>query len=171
MRRFDLDDTDRAILEHLQHDSRTVADVIADRVALSPAAVQRRVRRLRDSGVISADVSVVDPEALGLAMTFLVSVQMEREHAHVLEDFRRRVCADPSVQQCYYVTGDTDFVLVVLARSMQDFELFTRRALFDPDIRRFTTNVVMTRVKVGLTVPVVPSIEPPDTIPASGWCS
>jgi Lrp/AsnC family transcriptional regulator, leucine-responsive regulatory protein len=149
MRKVELDDIDRNILEHLQHDSRTVADVIADQVALSPAAVQRRIKRLRDSGVISADVSVVDPDALGLAMTFLVSVQMEREHAQVLEDFHRRMSADPSVQQCYYVTGDTDFILIVLARSMPDFELFTRRALFDPDIRRFTTNVVMTRVKVG----------------------
>jgi Lrp/AsnC family transcriptional regulator, leucine-responsive regulatory protein len=81
-------------------------------------------------------------------------VQLEREHADVLDTFRRRTRADASVQQCYYVTGDADFVLVVLARSMEDFDAFTRRTLFDPDVRRFTTNVVMSRVKVGLTVPL-----------------
>ncbi len=170
MRIRELDQIDRAILDVLQTDARIVADVIADRVGLSAAAVQRRIKRLRELDVIEADVSVVDPESIGLVMTFLVSVQMEREHEHVLEDFHRRMRADPSVQQCYYVTGDTDFVLVVLARSMQDFDSFTRRALFHPDIRRFTTNVVMNRVKVGLTVPLVgpaPPAEPSRGAPRS----
>jgi Lrp/AsnC family transcriptional regulator, leucine-responsive regulatory protein len=154
MRLKEFDQLDRAILTHLQRDARTVAGVIADDVGLSAAAVQRRIKRLRDVGIIARDVAVVDPGAVGLAMTFLVSVQLEREHADVLDTFRRRTRADASVQQCYYVTGDADFVLVVLARSMEDFDAFTRRTLFDPDVRRFTTNVVMSRVKVGLTVPL-----------------
>jgi Lrp/AsnC family transcriptional regulator, leucine-responsive regulatory protein len=159
MRVRELDALDRAILGHLQRDARTVADVIADDVGLSAAAVQRRIKRLRESGVIARDVAILDPGALGLGMIFVVAVQLEREHAAVLDTFRRRMRADPAVQQCYYVTGDADFIVVVLARSMPDFEAFTRRALFDPDVRRFTTNVVMSTVKVGLTVPLDP---PPD---------
>jgi Lrp/AsnC family transcriptional regulator, leucine-responsive regulatory protein len=160
MRTKEFDELDRTILAHLQRDARTVADVIANDVGLSPAAVQRRIKRMRESGVIARDVAVVDPGAVGLAMTFLVSVQLEREHAAVLDTFRRRMRADPAVQQCYYVTGDSDFVLVVLARSMQDFDAFTRRTFFDPDVRRFTTNVVMSRVKVGLTVPLHAPADP-----------
>jgi DNA-binding Lrp family transcriptional regulator len=88
-------------------------------------------------------------------MSFIVGVEMERERADMLDAFRREARADPNVQQCYYVTGAADFVLVVVARDMADFEAFTRRLLFDnPNIRRFTTNVVMARDKVGLVVPV-----------------
>jgi Lrp/AsnC family transcriptional regulator, leucine-responsive regulatory protein len=158
-----LDQLDRAILSHLQRDARTVSDVIADAVGLSPAAVQRRIKRLRETGVIDREVAVVEPGALGLAMTFVVGVQLEREHRGVLDDFGRRMREDPAVQQCYYVTGESDFILIVVARSMQDYDDFTGRSLFHPDIRRFTTSVVMNRVKVGLTVPLA---DPPD--PASG---
>ena len=88
-------------------------------------------------------------------MGFIVGVEMERERADVLDAFRRQARADPNVQQCYYVTGSADFVLVVVARDMADFEAFTRRLLLDNEnIRRYTTNVVMARDKTGLAVPV-----------------
>jgi Lrp/AsnC family transcriptional regulator, leucine-responsive regulatory protein len=159
VRHHDLDELDRAILGYLQRNARTVSDVIADGVGLSPAAVQRRIKRMRDAGTIDRDVAVVEPAALGLGMTFVVGVQLEREHRGVVDDFAHRMREDPAVQQCYYVTGDSDFVLIVLARSMQEYDEFTTRSLFHSDIRRFTTNVVMNRIKVGLTVPLT---NPPD---------
>jgi DNA-binding Lrp family transcriptional regulator len=117
--------------------------------------VQRRLKRLRDSGVIAAEVAIVDPIAVGVAMTFIVGVELERERPDVLEAFREAARADPNVQQCYYVTGVADFVLIVLARDMPDFEAFTRRLLFDnANIRRFTTSVVMGRDKIGAAVPI-----------------
>ena len=62
---------------------------------------------------------------------------------------------DPNVQQCYYVTGSTDFVLMVTARDMADFEQITRRLFYDnANVRRFTTNVVLSRDKVGTTLPL-----------------
>lgn len=155
MRQISLDEWDQQILARLQTDSRTVAETIGADVGLSPAAVQRRIKRLRTSGVISRDVVVINPAALGLAMTFVVGVQLERERADVLDDFRRQMRADDQVQQCYYVTGEHDFLLIVTGRDMTDFEAFTRRALFDnPHIRRFTTSVVMDRVKTGQTLPI-----------------
>ena len=117
--------------------------------------MQRRLKRLRKLGVITAEVAVVDPVAVGQAMSFIVGVEMERERADMLDAFRREARADPNVQQCYYVTGAADFMLVVVAQDMADFEVFTRRLLFDNvNIRRFTTSVVMARDKVGLGVPV-----------------
>ncbi len=121
--------------------------------------MQRRIKRLRETGIIVREVAVVEPGTLGLSMTFVVGVQLEREHRGALDDFSRRMREDPAVQQCYYVTGNSDFVLIVLARSMQDYDDFTSRSLFYPDIRRFTTSVVMNRVKVGLTLPLT---GPPD---------
>jgi DNA-binding Lrp family transcriptional regulator len=151
----ELDDFDREILRRLQLDARASGEQIGGAVHLSAAAVQRRIQRLRKLGVITAEVAIVDPAAVGQAMSFVVGVELERERADMLEAFRKTARADPNVQQCYYVTGAADFILIVLARDMADFEAFTRRVLFDnPNIRRFTTSVVMSRDKVGHTVPV-----------------
>ena len=150
-----LDDFDRAILRRVQRDARATGEDIGAAIGLSAAAVQRRLKRLRQLGVITAEVAVVDPVAVGQAMSFIVGVEMERERADVLDAFRRQARTDPNVQQCYYVTGESDFILIVTARDMDDFEQFTRRLLFDnANIRRFTTNVVMARDKVGGVVPV-----------------
>ena len=149
------DDFDREILRWLQRDARATGEAIGAEIGLSAAAVQRRIQRLRKSGVIVAEVAIVDPVAVGQAMTFVVGVELEHERADMLDAFRRAARADPNVQQCYYVTGAADFVLIVLARDMADFEVFTRRLLFDnSNIRRFTTSVVMSRDKVGNGVPV-----------------
>ena len=151
----DLDHLDVAILRRLQDDSRTIAESIGAQIGLSAAAVQRRIKRLRETGVIAREVVVVDPRAIGVDMTFIVTVEMERERIEVLDAFRKQVTGDPVVQQCYYVTGSADFVLVVNCRDMTEFEAFTRRTFFDNgEVRHFTTSVVMDRVKVGLGVPL-----------------
>ena len=150
-----LDRHDREILVRYQHDTQVPAKVIADAVGLSAAAVQRRLKRLRAEGVIERELAQLDPKALGLPVTCIVSVDLERERGGDLERFRRKVLAAPEVQQCYYVTGATDFVLVVLAESMEAYEAFTRRALLDDaNVRSFTTYVALERVKVGLGVPL-----------------
>lgn len=149
----DLDASDRLILAALQGDARTPLDHLADDTGLSAATVQRRVRRLRVAGVIAYEKAILDPDALGWAMTFLVLVEMERERIDVLDGFRRRMRAEPQVQQCYYVTGEADFALICLARDMADYEALTRRLFFaDAEVRRFRTSVVMDRTKVGLEV-------------------
>jgi Lrp/AsnC family leucine-responsive transcriptional regulator len=150
-----LDDFDHQILRHLQRDALATGEEIGAEVCLSAAAVQRRIKRLRQIGAIRATVAVLDPALVGQSMSFIVSVELERERADMLDAFRRAAREDPNVQQCYYVTGSTDFVLVVTARDMADFELFTRRLLFDnTNVRRFTTNVVLSRDKVGTSLPV-----------------
>ncbi|KUJ68128.1 ArsR family transcriptional regulator [Streptomyces albus subsp. albus] len=150
-----LDHLDYAILDRLQRDARTIAELIAVEVGLSTAAVQRRIKRLRETGVIAREVAVLSPKALGLAMTFIVEVEMEHERPEVLEEFRARMDADAHVQQCYYVTGSHDFVLIVTTRDMADFDTFTQRTFFgNTNVRRFTTSVVMRPAKVGLTLPL-----------------
>ena len=153
--KIQLDRHDREILARYQHDTQVPAKVIADAVGLSTAAVQRRLKRLRADGVIEREIAQLDPKAVGLPVTCLVSVDLERERAADLTRFRRKILAAPEVQQCWYVTGDTDYMLVVLAESMEAYEVFTRRELLDdPNVRSFTTYVALERVKVGLDVPL-----------------
>lgn len=152
---LELDAFDIRLLALVQADARRGTEALAAEIGLSAAAVQRRLKRLREAGVIAATVAVLSPEAVGRSMTFVVEVSLERERADLMDAFKREIRATPEVQQCYYVTGETDFLLVVTARDMADYEAFTRRKFFgNPNIRRFKTSVVMDRVKVGLAVPV-----------------
>ncbi|MEX2629178.1 MAG: Lrp/AsnC family transcriptional regulator [Tistlia sp.] len=149
-----LDPIDRQLLDLLQQDAGRSLESLAGEVALSAPAVQRRIRRLRAAGVITAQVALVEPAAVGLPMTFIVTVELERERADQIDGFRRKAAAEPLVQQCYYVTGEGDFVLVALARDLDDFEALTRRLLFDdPNVRRFRTSVVMGKPLRGTAVP------------------
>ena len=153
--RNQLDEFDHQILRHLQRDALSTGEEIGAEIGLSAAAVQRRIKRLRQIGAIRATVAVLDPAVVGQTMSFVISVELERERADMLDAFRRAVREDPNVQQCYYVTGSTDFVLIVTARDMGDFELVTRRLFYDnANVRRFTTNVVLSRDKIGVSLPL-----------------
>ncbi|MGN8157267.1 Lrp/AsnC family transcriptional regulator [Salinisphaera sp. SWV1] len=150
----DLDDTDRILLACLQSNARTALDRLAEATGLSAASVQRRLKRLRQAGVIEREIVVVDPIAVGQTMSFIVLVELERERLHELDAFRRKVRAEPQVQQTYYITGEADFALVCTARDMANFEELTHRLFFeDRNVRRFRTSVVMDRTKVGLEIP------------------
>lgn len=150
-----LDSYDRAILAALQENNLLAADRLAERVGLSTSAAQRRVKRLRSSGVISADVAVLDPKAVGQAATFIVEVALEREGAAQFEAFKRRMLAAEEVQQCYYITGDGDFVLIITAQSLDEYEKIIERLFFDDkNMKRFKTSVVLSRVKASLAVRV-----------------
>ncbi len=150
----DLDSFDRAILKVLQVDNRTPLRAIAEQVNLSTAAVQRRIRSLEDRGIITANIAVVDPSSVGRVITLLVEVQAERTQLDTLDSIRAKL-SGPEVQQCYYVTGDADFLLVVTVASMVEYEALCRRLFYEnTDVKWFRTMVVMDRVKVGLSVPV-----------------
>jgi Lrp/AsnC family leucine-responsive transcriptional regulator len=150
-----LDDFDLAILARYQLDTRRPAEAIGAEVGLSAAAVQRRLKRLREQGAIEAEVAKVSAKATGFPVTCLVSVDIDREGAAEIARFKSRMLACPQVQQCYYVTGPTDFMLVVLARDLGDYEAFTREYLLpDKNVRSFTTHVVLETAKAGLEVPL-----------------
>ena len=150
-----LDRFDIAILNILQRDNTTPQRVIAQAVSLSAPAVQRRIQRLKDSGVIRANVAVLDPAKVGTPLTILMEVHLENERPDCTAPLRERFAAEEAVQQCYNVTGQADYLLVVSVASMADYEALTRR-LFDGDanVRRFRTSVALGCLKAGLHVPL-----------------
>ncbi|MEP3298719.1 MAG: Lrp/AsnC family transcriptional regulator [Pseudoruegeria sp.] len=144
---------DRHLLNELQKNARTPVAALAEAAGTSTASVQRHLKRLRESGIIEREVAVIDQSASDTPMTFIVLVEVERESLDRLDDFRRRARAEDAVQQCYCVAGETDFVIIAQARDMADYEAFTHRFFFkDTNVRRFRTNVTITRDKVGLAV-------------------
>ncbi len=150
-----LDSFDLAILAMLQKDNATPQRVIGEAVNLSAPAVQRRIKRLEESGVIRANVAVIDPASVGQPLTLFVEVELVNESATLIDAAKREFLAASEIQQCYYVTGEVDFILVVLVPDMTHYEALTRRLFFaNNNIRKFRTFVAMDRVKVGLEVPL-----------------
>lgn len=151
----ELDRLDARLLSVLQTNNRHNYEVLGELVGLSPTAVQRRVRRLREKGVIEADVSIVKPKMIGRPIAMLVLVSLERERADIVDRFKQSIRQTPEVMNGYYITGESDFVLIVTARSMEDYEIFTRKFFYEnPDIKGFKTMVIMDRVKVGFALPI-----------------
>jgi DNA-binding Lrp family transcriptional regulator len=150
-----LDSFDLAILNMLQRDNAIPQRVIGEAVHLSAPAVQRRIRRMEEAGIIRANVAVVDPTKVGQAITIFVEVEVISETAELIDAAKREFASIPEVQQCYYVTGEADFVLVVVVPTMADYEALTRRLFFgNNNVKRFRTFVAMDCVKVGLAVPL-----------------
>lgn len=148
-----LDLFDRKILAILQRDNLTPQRTIGEAIGLSAPPVQRRIKRMTEDGVIRANVAVIDPAAVGQLITIFVEVEVICETADQIEAAKREFIAAPEIQQCYYVTGEADFVLVIVVSSMAQYEALTRRLFFgNNNVKRFRTFVAMDRVKVGLSV-------------------
>jgi Lrp/AsnC family transcriptional regulator, leucine-responsive regulatory protein len=150
-----LDAFDLKILRILQRNNLTSQRDIAEHVGLSPAAVHRRIQKLHGTGIIANDVAVISPDLIGRPITLIVEVIVESEKIEALNDLKRAFSDAPEVQQCYYVTGEADFILVITARDMAEYERLTERLFFkQKNVKRFRTYVAMARVKTTLNVPL-----------------
>ncbi len=97
----------------------------------------------------------VAPEAVGYRETIIAHVEVESERLDLIEAMQRSFEACPQVQQCYYVTGEWDFVVIFIVRHMAQYTELTRQLFFKSNnVKRFKTLVAMNCVKVGLVVPI-----------------
>lgn len=147
----ELDSFDLALLRLLQTDARQTSEALGQAVGLSASAVQRRVRQLRECGAIRAEIAVLDGTQLGRPITVVVQILLERGRADIVDDFSRQVNALAEVQQCYHLTGEFDFLLILSLRDMDEYQRLTRRLFYaNPHIQRFQTSVVIDALKIGL---------------------
>jgi DNA-binding Lrp family transcriptional regulator len=154
-----LDQLDYKILEILQVNNMTSQKDIGHTIGLSAPAVQRRIMRLREIGVIQRDISVINPAYIGSPITIVVDVEMEVDKVELTRETKNKFKNTPQVQQCYYVTGEVDFVLVIIVYTMQEYEALTHELFFNnPGIKRFKSSICMDAVKVGLALPVPANI-------------
>ncbi len=111
-----MDAIDRKILHHVQRDNLLTSARLSELVGLSQTSIQRRLARLRATKAIEADIAVVSPEALGRPLTMLITVELARELSDIIDRFKRPVRERPELMSAYYVTGETDFMLIVSAQ-------------------------------------------------------
>ncbi|MUZ75636.1 winged helix-turn-helix transcriptional regulator [Agrobacterium vitis] len=142
-------------MELVQKNNRLTSDVIGDQVGLSATACQRRLKRLRSEGIIESDVSIVSAKAIGRPIQMLVLVTLERERIDIIDKFKKEIKSSAEITTGFYITGDADFLLYITARSMEDYEEYTRRFFYENQhIKSVKTMVVVDRVKAGFALPI-----------------
>lgn len=158
---MELDDFDRRLLNLVQSDAGQTAERLAETVGLSPSAVQRRLRRLRETGVIVRETAILDPKCIGNPITCIVLLQIERERPDMLSQLRTWLEAREQVQEAFFVAGEADFILVVTAADTEAYEALMARLMAEnPNVKKFTTYVAFCAVKRGLAIPVPLGPEP-----------
>ncbi|TBW49362.1 Lrp/AsnC family transcriptional regulator [Marinobacter halodurans] len=148
-----MDAIDKRLLIQLQRDASLTNQALADIVGLSPSACLKRVRRLWKSGVIERQVVLVNPAAVGLCMHMVVEVTMERDRKDLYQRFLRSAIAVDDVKQCYQVTGEVDFVLIVEVPDMDAYDRFCDELLYaDDNVKKFRTLISRDRKKFDTTI-------------------
>ena len=163
MNDFDLDPIDLQLLELLQNDSSRSNLDLAALVHVSPPTCLRRVKRLRDLGLIEREIAVLSVDKLsavvGHGLCAIVEITMDRQDSAALEAFEARVIADEAVQQCYRVSPGPDFCLVVHAAHMPDYLALVQRLFTaDANVRNVKTFFSIKRSKFGARVPLKPVV-------------
>lgn len=150
-----LDPTDLKILAELQVDaSRSTAD-IASAVGLSQTPCWRRIKRMKDAGVIRAVTATVDRESLGLTFTSYAFVKLAMPSRANMERFDRLVGIWPEVVTCERVTGAVDYLLKVVARDIKEYDVFLREKLLDCDlVSDVQSRIVVSTVKDTTALPL-----------------
>lgn len=146
---------DYKILEILQKDNLTPLREIGDSIGLSAPAVQRRIKKFREDGTIEKNIAVIDRNKLGSNVTLLVELFLESEKMNQIDDLKKKFEVVPEIQQCFYVTGESDFFLVIVVPSMTHYEKLTKELFFsNENIKRFRTIVAMGVSKNTLEIPL-----------------
>jgi Lrp/AsnC family leucine-responsive transcriptional regulator len=149
-----LDELDVRLLNVVQRNNLLTAEEISREVPLSPSAIMRRLRKLRDEKVISADVAVLSTERIGDYLSAIVRIQLERHAEAAVERLRRSLVDAPEVQLCLYVSGSFDMLLLIVTRDMASFNDFVEALAENTTVRRYETEFIKKRWKATLAVPL-----------------
>ncbi|MFC5522027.1 Lrp/AsnC family transcriptional regulator [Polaromonas jejuensis] len=149
-----MDAYDRNILKWLQGDGRMSNVELAERIHLSAPQTLRRVRTLEESGVIRRYAALVAPAAVGLEVTAFVSLSLDREQFRNVREVERNVIAFPEVIECHIISGDSDYLLKVVAASLKSLSVFlTDRLMQVPGVAGVRSMICMEEVKPQSSLP------------------
>jgi DNA-binding Lrp family transcriptional regulator len=159
MKEIELDTMDLALLEQLQRDASLSNQDLAAAVGTSAPTCLRRIKRLRDAGLIERLVAILNPEVLALSLGHglgaIVEITLDRQGAEELERFEATVQADAAVQQCYRVSPGPDFVLVVQTSHMPAYLALAQRLFTsDANVRNVKAFFSLKRSKFGAELPL-----------------
>ena len=150
-----LDRSEREILRILQTDGRMSNVDLAERIGLSESPCFRRVKRLEESGIIASYTANLDQRLLGLQVTAFVQVSLGQHDETRQARFLAAVAAEEHIVECHAMSGSHDYLLKVLAYSMDHFsELSMQRILKLPGVESIESNFSLMQVKQSRSLPV-----------------
>lgn len=151
-----LDMVDYRILKELSADGRISDVALGERINLSATAVARRRRILEEKGVIRSYGAVLDLEALGFTGVVIVALELTSQAENILNEFEREVVKCPSLTYCGFVSGETDFLIIIHVTSLNDYDKIYRRELsILPHVARIRSSFVLREVARRVSPPVV----------------
>lgn len=150
-----LDRVDRRILRELQQDGRLSNAVLAERVGLSESACLRRVRLLEQTRVIERYTAVLSAQRVGVTVSFIIRITLRGQTDQDLGAFEKAVGSVPEVTECDLTTGESDYVLRVVARDAEDFERLHSKVLTKlPGVARVDSSFVLRSVVKNAGLPI-----------------
>ena len=149
-----LDRTDRRILEQMQVNGRITNLELADAVGLSATPCSRRVKRLEEDGFVRKRVALLSEEALGLGVTVFVAIKTNAHNEEWLTTFAEGVRALPEVVEFYRLSGETDYMLKVVAKDIQDFDRVYKQLISIAPMHDVSSSFAMERIKSSTALPL-----------------
>jgi Lrp/AsnC family transcriptional regulator len=150
-----LDRLDRKILGLLQSDAGLSVAQVAKKVGLSTSPCWRRIARLEKARIIRRRVAVLDHAQLGMEVVAFINVRLSQHGRENMEHFENTIRRFPEVLECFTVTGDTDYLLKIVARDIRHFEAFLRDHLMTmPMIRETHSTIAVTEIKDTTELPL-----------------
>lgn len=161
MKYTNADSVDLQLLDYMQQDASLSNQALAGLVHISPPTCLRRIKRMRDAGLIERQVAILNPDAMaamvGHGLTAIVEITLDRQGAELLDAFEARVATDAAVQQCYRVSPGPDFCLVVVTPDMPGYLALAQRLFSsDANVRNVKAFFNLKRSKFEPKVPIFP---------------
>ena len=151
---------DRRILAVLQQDSSLSMAELAERVGLSPSPCWRRVQKLRQQGVIRAEVALVDRASVGLKTQIFAQVKLSAQGSRHLDEFAAAIRRFPEVLECWVLMGPVDFLLRIVAPDVESYERFFFEHLSRvPGVQEITSTVALSEIKATTALPIPPGAD------------
>ena len=149
------DRLDRRILEELQADARISNQELAKRVGLSPAPCWRRLRRLEQAGFIAGYATLLKAASIGLPILAYAVVTLENHHPESVRQFDQLIKERPEVLECHAMSGASDYLLRIVAASMETYEQFLSTQLLQlRAVRSVNTSFVLRTKKHTTRLPI-----------------
>ena len=145
-----MDHIDAGIIRCLTKDARMNASQISQHVNLSVSAVIERMKKLEASGLIRGYTAVIDERLAGYDVQALISIRLE--HPKYNQEFARQMQAHACVMECFYITGDFDYMARVCVSSKEELTHVLNHIKEIPGVSLTRTYVVLESIKQGTTL-------------------
>jgi Lrp/AsnC family transcriptional regulator len=152
---FELTRSERRLLDAMQKDTTLSQIDLAELSGKSRTSIWRLIRDFEEAGLIEGKVALLNPKQLGLQFHVMLSVSMVKHTDRTRQEFEAHVQSLPEVMECYSVSGDRDYVLLIISRDMESYNTFLNTQILDhPSVHSASSSFALRRVKYTTALPL-----------------